>query len=234
MQLFYTSQILSPTSALLDGEEAAHALRVLRLKEGQEISFTDGKGVLYQGKIAQNRKDTCLLEIISSEKKPAPLPYLHLAIAPTKNIDRIEWLVEKGVELGVSQITLLLCQRSERKIARADRLQKIALSAMKQSLAFHLPLVSEPIPFKEFLKTQHTQSVKLIAHCMDDNDVHIKDRLLPSQSALVLIGPEGDFTAEEVKMALAADYLPCSLGPTRLRTETAGLYVCNAFNFINS
>ena len=227
MHLFYTPDIA--TTLELPQDEAAHALRVLRLTEGDEVMLTDGKGSFYRAQIDLISGKRCYVRIVETTT-PEPLwhGHLHLAMAPTKNMDRIEWFAEKATEIGVDAVTFLNCRFSERKVVKNDRVERIVVSAMKQSLKYRKPQLGEMLPFKEFVKAERT-GAKFIAHCHEDEKVLLKDVLLPGEDATVLIGPEGDFSPEEVQMAIEAGYRPVSLGSSRLRTETAALVACHTF-----
>ena len=242
MQLFYSKDISSSGFCTLDAEESRHAVRVLRMREGDTINVTDGMGHLYQCRIVQADDRACTVEPIlepahedSATHKEASL---HLAVAPTKNPARMEWLVEKAVEIGVGEITLLQCDHSERTFLKTDRLERLALSAMKQSLHLTLPPVNPAVTLRDFITQALNQTsdkaTKLIAHCEADKPrTPIAAALQPGIDAVVLIGPEGDFSEEEIALALDAGFQPVSLGPSRLRTETAALYAVTAFNLIN-
>lgn len=206
----------------LNEEESLHICKVLRLKNGQEIEIVNGKGFLFHGKIVDAHPKRCQLEISSFESSRAPDFEVHIGIAPTKNIDRIEWMVEKCTELGATHFTFLLCKNNERKVLKTDRLEKIAISAMKQSKRRFLPAISQLTSFNDFVKT-HPNG--LIAHCYDSKKGLIKE-LASKSSCPILIGPEGDFTIEEVQLAEKNGYKAISLGKNRLRTETAGLFAC--------
>jgi 16S rRNA (uracil1498-N3)-methyltransferase len=158
---------------------------------------------------------------------------LHIAIAPTKNIERIEWFVEKAVEIGIDEISFIKCKNSERTVIKDDRLKKVAEAAVKQSQQAFIPKLNSLIDFKEFIKKDSSE-VKLIAHCEKEYKQHIKQYIATNKSFTVLIGPEGDFTKDEITLALSSSYLPVALGDSRLRTETAGLFACGAFASINS
>lgn len=237
MQLFYSPDISPAGFCTLDAEESHHAVRVMRMRDGDEINVTDGRGNLYHCKIVQADSGQCLVETVSQLSSfNFPLSSLHLAVAPTKNPSRMEWLVEKAVEVGVSEITLLQCDHSERTFLKTDRLQKLAIGAMKQSLHLTLPTINPAVKLSDWLptinNTQPTQ--KLIAHCEADKPrTPIAQALMPGNNALVLIGPEGDFSEQEIALALKLGFKPVSLGPSRLRTETAALYATMAFNLIN-
>ena len=237
MQLFYCKDIIPNAFCTLDAEESRHAVRVLRLREGDELNVTDGRGNLYCCQIVEANDKACVVE--ASELLSAfhfPLSTLHLAVAPTKNPSRMEWLVEKAVEIGVGEITLLNCDHSERSFLKTDRLEKLAISAMKQSLHTVLPEIHPAVSLRDLLSTFRFPlfTQKFIAHCEADKPrTPLASALKPSQNAVVLIGPEGDFSEEEIALALDCDFHPVSLGPSRLRTETAALYAVTAFNLIN-
>ena len=237
MQLFYCKDITPNAFCTLDAEESRHAVRVLRLREGDELNVTDGRGNLYCCQIVEANDKACVVE--ASELLSAfhfPLSTLHLAVAPTKNPSRMEWLVEKAVEIGVGEITLLNCDHSERSFLKTDRLEKLAISAMKQSLHTVLPEIHPAVSLRDLLSTFRfpLSTQKFIAHCEADKPrTPLASALKPSQNAVVLIGPEGDFSEEEIALALECGFQPVSLGPSRLRTETAALYAVTAFNLIN-
>ena len=239
MQLFY-----SPDAAeglfTLDAEESRHAVRVLRLREGDEINVTDGRGNLFACRIVTADDRACSVDVaetLSTFHSPFSTFHLHLAVAPTKNPSRMEWLVEKAVEIGVGEITLLQCDHSERTFLKTERLEKLAVSAMKQSLHTVLPAIHPAVKLSDWLRsplpTAHCP-LKFIAHCEADKPrTPLAFALQPGQDAVVLIGPEGDFSEEEIALALENGFQPVSLGPSRLRTETAALYAVTAFNLIN-
>ena len=239
MQLFYCEDIAPASLCTLDAEESRHAVRVLRLREGDTINVTDGKGHLYRCQIVDANDHTCLVESDSPlSTLHSPLSTLHLAVAPTKNPSRMEWLVEKAVEMGVDEITLLQCDHSERSFLKTERLEKLAISAMKQSLHLTLPRINPAVPMCDFIaqtiQKSATRAIKLIAHCEADKPrTLLHEALLPKRDAVVLIGPEGDFSNEEIALAIDNGFLPVSFGTARLRTETAALYAVAAFNFIN-
>lgn len=221
-QLFFTQKIENGF-AHFDEEESRHLTTVLRRKVGDALQLTDGRGFFYDAEISETGKRHVLARItatISAEATHATP--LHLAIAPTKNIERIEWLLEKATEIGIDEITLLQCQRSERDTVRLDRLEKVLVSAMKQSLRAHLPKLNPMTRFQQFVKTTPAD-LKYIAWCADTPLPHLKTQLQPGKNTLVLIGPEGDFSPEEVQLAAENGFTGVSLGAARLRTETAGL-----------
>ena len=232
MHIFYTPHI--GTTLELPEEESRHCVRVLRLAEGTEIRLMDGKGTFYRAAITLAHPKHCTVSII--EKIPSPTPWnctLHIAIAPTKNIDRIEWFAEKCTEIGIDAITLLHCRYSERKEVKNERIEKIIISAAKQSLKATLPALSGITDFKKFI-AQPFDGDKYIAHCYDQEDkILLKNACKPGTNTLVLIGPEGDFSTEEVEAAIAGGFIPVSLGNSRLRTETAGVVACHTLQLIN-
>lgn len=237
MYLFYCPDIEKQQT--LSEEESAHCVRVLRYSVGDEILITDGKGTTYTARITNPHPKHCDFEIISQEKQaPHHDFHLHIAIAPTKNIERMEWAIEKCVEIGVDEITPLLCRFSERKQLRTDRLEKIILSAAKQSLTPYLPVLHELTPYDEFIKVQCNnvqcaKGQKFIAHCYKDEKRLLKDEIEKGRDVLVLIGPEGDFSEKEVADALALGFIPVSLGNSRLRTETAAVVACHTAVLLN-
>ena len=204
----------------------------MRLKSGDSIDVTDGKGVFYEAQITNPDLSKCGFEIRTTKVLPQKAFRIHIAIAPTKNTDRIEWFVEKAVELGIDRISFILCANSERKSIKIDRLEKISVSAMKQSRQAWLPQLSPLLPFKDVLNSAAKQ--KFIAFVDSQNPQHLKSAAKPGGEALVLIGPEGDFSTEELQNALDLGFQKVSLGRNRLRTETAGLAACHILNLINS
>lgn len=231
MHLFYTPDI--ELTAELPSEEAAHAVRVLRLQPGDKVMLTDGKGHFFEAEISTANQKRCLVNILAKEEQP-PLwkGHLHLAMAPTKNMDRIEWLAEKATEIGFDELSFLNCRYSERKVLKTERIQKILVSAMKQSLKARLPKLNELTDFQRFVK-QPFEGKKFIAHCHEGEKPLLQSQLTTGEDALVLIGPEGDFSEEEVKMAIEQGFQPISLGRSRLRTETAALVACHIMNLAN-
>jgi len=226
--LFYTPHIESGF-ARLDEEESRHLLTVLRRQPGDRLRLTDGRGSFYEAELAEVGKKHALARILSQETpEPERVGRLHLAVAPTKQMERYEWMLEKTTELGVDEITPLLCKRSERDTVRADRLEKILVSAMKQSLRPRLPLLHPPTAFQQLVKNA-TAPQRRIAWCAPDPLPHLKSALRTDQDALVLIGPEGDFTPEEVAWAAQHGFTGVSLGSARLRTETAGVLAAAVF-----
>lgn len=232
MQLFYTPNIESSIYCF-DKEESAHCVRVLRLKPGNEIHLTDGLGNLYLAKILNADIKECSVEIIKTFHEFGKRNFkLHIALAPTKNIDRFEWFLEKSTEIGIDIITPIICEHSERTIVKQDRLNKIITSAVKQSIKAYHPILEEAIKFNDFIK-KNNNFTKFIAHCEEDEKLDLKSVYKKNENALILIGPEGDFSPTEIKTALQNNYQAISLGNSRLRTETAGIVACHSINFIN-
>ena len=230
MQLFFTEK--PESEIVLSKEESKHATKVLRKKEGDILNFADGKGGFYRAEITVADTKNCKLQIISSEQKPKQHNYyLHIAIAPTKNMDRYEWFLEKATEIGIDEITPIICDHSERKVLKTERCNRILLSAMKQSLTFHLPKLNEAITLKDFLK-QEFEGNKYIAHCEKSDKLELKNEKL-EEKTLILIGPEGDFSPTEIEIALQNQFKAISLGESRLRTETAGLVAVHTINIKN-
>lgn len=231
MHVFYAPDII--TSDELPQEEAQHCTRVLRLTSGDEITVTDGKGYFYRARIKTTSNKHCSVEILEKTfQKPMWTGHLHIAIAPTKNMDRTEWFVEKATEIGFDELTFLNCRFSERKVIKTERITKILVSAIKQSLKAHLPILNEMTDFNKFI-TQPYNGQKFIAHCYDTEKKALKDIIHKGEDALVLIGPEGDFSEEEVQKAVDHGFTPITLGPSRLRTETAALVTCHILNLYN-
>ena len=235
MQLFYTADIRG-NLAYLPEDESRHLTQVLRRKVGDTIQITDGKGHLFQGNIVEISKKHVVLSIQEQTSQGFPKRdfKLHIAIAPTKNIDRFEWFLEKATEIGIDEITPLIAKRSERTVIKWERLNGILISAMKQSLKTDLPKLNETIDFTRFMHNDFSQyDKKFIAHCMNVEKHPLSKTYEKSQNALILIGPEGDFTEEEVRLAASQNFVGISLGNSRLRTETAGIVACHTINIIN-
>ena len=228
MHVFYTPDI--QTSTELPEEEAQHCVRVLRLTAGDEINLTDGKGNFYRAEISVATHKRCLVNIKEAiYQEPLWDGHLHIAMAPTKNMDRNEWFAEKATEIGFDELTFLNCRFSERKVIKTERIEKILVSAIKQSLKARLPRLNEMTDFCTFIEIDF-KGQKFIAHCYEGEKPLLKDVLTKGEDALVLIGPEGDFSEEEVKKAIEKGFVPISLGKSRLRTETAALVACHTMN----
>lgn len=236
MHLFYTAAIEPQhKDFILCEDESKHAIRVLRLVTGDIVGLVDGRGGWYTAEIIDPHPKRTVLKILTVKESFNKLNYdLHIAIAPTKSIDRIEWFLEKATEVGISEITPLLVEHSERKEVKLDRLNKVVVSAMKQSLKAYLPKINPLISFSDFLVQQETTSaVKVITHCAEGEKKFLNKVCPAGGKYLVLIGPEGDFSTAEVSKALAMGYLPVSLGESRLRTETAALASCIELSLVN-
>ena len=236
MQLFYTRDIEPHHQTfLLNEEESKHAIRVLRLQAGDAIHLVDGRGAMYKTEIIDAHPKRTTLKIITvTEEYQKPKYTIHLAVAPTKNIDRIEWFLEKATEIGLSEFTPIICEHSERKEVKRDRLEKVAIAAMKQSLKAYLPRVNEAISFQKFIQeASSTSATKGMAHCVDADKKFISDSFSKDGEYLILIGPEGDFSEKEISQALSAGFIPLSLGEARLRTETAALAAVLEVSLLN-
>ncbi|MDX9882170.1 MAG: 16S rRNA (uracil(1498)-N(3))-methyltransferase [Prolixibacteraceae bacterium] len=232
MHLFYTPDI-SGENYILNEDESKHCVRVLRLAENDCITLVDGKGGFFEAEIREAHPKHCTVEVVRSVREYGKKPFcLHVAIAPTKNIDRFEWFLEKATEIGVHEITPLLCANSERKAIREDRLEKVMVSAMKQSLKAYLPKLNPMTAFRDFIRKSR-EADKFIAHCEGQEKLHLRDGAKPAKNIVVLIGPEGDFSSEEICIALQNGYQSTSLGESRLRTETAGIVAVHIVNLAN-
>ena len=233
MQLFYNPDInIDLNEFSFDKEESKHIVKVLRKTEGDTLHVTNGLGNLFSTEILLASEKKCTVKIISTETYQPTDFYIHLAVAPTKMNDRFEWFLEKATEMGVHEITPIICDRSERKIIKNERFDKIILSAMKQSLQFFLPKLNEPISFKDFINQQHDGNL-CIAHCEETDKKLLKNTIKLKEKYTILIGPEGDFSEKEIQLALTNHYIPVSLGNTRLRTETAAVVACHSVVFVN-
>jgi len=229
MQLFFEPDI---ARGLLSEEESQHAVKVLRLQSGDDIRIIDGRGGLHLAKITLPHPKKCGFSIVESIAEYGKKnDRLHVAIAPTKNIDRYEWFIEKAVEIGIDEITPIICRFSERKVLKTDRLEKIVVSAAKQSLKAYVPKLNNLTAFVDFIEQNHGSTAKFIAHCNDTNKQEYKDLIHNQQDILIMIGPEGDFSDDEVQQALAAGFAAVSLGESRLRTETSGVVACTLAAF---
>lgn len=235
MHLFYAPDV-TPGTYTFPEEESKHAIRVLRLKTGDAVRLVDGKGGMYDATIIDDHQKHCTVSIIATFPETGKRSWqLHIAIAPTKSNDRTEWFVEKATEMGIDMISLIDCANSERSVAKTERLQKVAISAMKQSMKAYLPAFQEIMDLKKFIAANAGfPGEKFIAHCVNREALpHLKMLYTPQQNALILIGPEGDFTEEEVKLAVENGFKGISMGSSRLRTETAAMYACAVVNIVN-
>lgn len=232
MHLFYRPDI-SGAVHTLDPEESRHCVRVLRMKAGQAVFLTDGAGGLGKAEVIEANPRSCVLQVTERlERQPPSTPKLHVAIAPTKNIERFEWFLEKATECGIEEVTPVICQNSERTVVKHERMEKILISAMKQSQRIWLPALNPATRFGTFLQ-QSLPRQRFIAWCGDSEKSLFQHAYQPEEDAVVLIGPEGDFTEEEYLAARNAGFAAISLGAFRLRTETAALACCIGFNVLN-
>ncbi len=233
MDLFYAENIRLGDYEL-NREESNHILKVLRKKKDDRLFFTDGKGNVYSGVIFDDNIKKCIVKITGKSQYPKKdKSTIHIAVAPTKNINRTEWFVEKATEIGIDEITPLLCEHSERKHMNRSRTEKVMIAAMKQSLKFWLPKLNPVISFREFI-AKPVSGQKFIAWLDPENKTTLlKKAYIPGNDATILIGPEGDFSLPEVEQAISAGYIPISLGENRLRTETAALVACHTINLMN-
>jgi 16S rRNA (uracil1498-N3)-methyltransferase len=224
MALFYVPNL--SVACVLPEEESLHAIKVLRLKAGDQIEVVDGVGGFYRANISQAHHKRCGFEIVESIVDTSSRNYkLHIAIAPTKNIERLEWFIEKATEIGVDEITPIICHNSERRIVKEERLQKVIIAASKQSLKSKFPILNPICTFDSFLKNYDADQ-KFIAHCYKGEKELLKNATSKDATCIILIGPEGDFSLDEVSVSTEYNYLPISLGESRLRTETAGIVAC--------
>lgn len=233
MQLFYNPDIDETTKSFsFDKEESKHIIKVLRKKDSDILHVTNGSGLLFETEITLASDNKCIVEVLSIKKSPEPKFRLHLAVAPTKMNDRFEWFLEKATEIGIQEITPIICDRSERKVINLERFEKIILSAMKQSNETFLPKLNDAVSFKEFIK-QKNKGLQFIAHCEETDKRSLKGALKPNEDVTLLIGPEGDFSDKEIALALENNFQPVTLGNTRLRTETAAVAACHSVVFFN-
>jgi len=231
MHLFFVPNLSA--SSILPEEESLHAVKVLRLKTADSIQIVDGKGGFYNALITTPHHKHCAFEITETLVDASRRNYkLHIAIAPTKNIERLEWFIEKATEIGIDEITPVFCQNSERKVVKEERLEKIIVSAAKQSKKAQFPTLNPPCTFDQLIKSYKADQ-QFIAHCYNEEKTLLKSEIAIGKSVLILIGPEGDFSPEEVTLAIKNGYQPVSLGESRLRTETAGVVACCTVAFCN-
>jgi 16S rRNA (uracil1498-N3)-methyltransferase len=233
MQLFYNPEISEHTKQFsFDKEESKHIVKVLRKTNGDTLHITNGNGWLFTAEITIPDIKNCIATIISKELKTKHNYHLHLAVAPTKMNDRYEWFLEKATEISIDTITPIICDRSERKVIKLDRFEKILQSAMKQSLSCYLPKLNDAMLFKDFINQKFNGQL-LIAHCEETDRKSLKNEINKNEDITILIGPEGDFSVKEIEMALIKNFIPVTLGETRLRTETAAIVACHSVAFIN-
>lgn len=231
MNLFF-QPLIKEGRHYLDPDESRHCIKVLRKKIGDSITVVDGKGMFYEAVLNEANARQCNFNIVNETAEPSRSFSIHIAVAPTKNTDRIEWFVEKATEVGVDQISFIQCDHSERTKLRLDRIERIAINAMKQSLKASVPDIRDLITFSDFI-AQGKEKEKFIAVVDESNPHHLKDLAVPSSSYCVLIGPEGDFSEAELELANKLGYKKISLGKSRLRTETAALVACHTLNLLN-
>jgi 16S rRNA (uracil1498-N3)-methyltransferase len=233
MQIFYAPDIVTDNYTL-DENESKHCIRVLRMTKGTGVRLIDGKGNLYEGIISKPDAKKCTISITGIIKDFEKRNYrLHIAISPLKNPERFEWFVEKSVEIGIDEITPLICRNTEKPGIKRERINNLIISAMKQSLKSVRTILNEPCMFHEFIKTSHAGNL-MIAHCEEDPEKrNIGEVYSKGSKALILIGPEGDFSEEEIKEAIVQGFNPVHLGRSRLRTETAGVAACHSIYYIN-
>lgn len=233
MFLFYTP-VNADGSITLIGDELRHAVKTLRKRVGEEIWSTDGLGTKYKSRIKDISKKEATLEVLEQHEIELANPNLHIAIALTKKSARIEWFLEKATEIGIGQITPLITARTEKRNFNKERGSKIVIAAMKQSLRSHLPVLSESVLFKDFIKSEvNSSNDKFVGFYKEDNS-QLMDVLRSGNDSTILIGPEGDFTGEEIGMVSQAGFTSINLGVHRLRTETAGIVACHSFNIVNN
>lgn len=235
MNLFYQGSLSETTrNIIFDKDESRHIFKVLRYKSGDTLHITNGFGILFTATLVEVSQKECIAVVREAEKKD-PLPYyFHIAVAPTKNNDRFEWFLEKATEIGISEITPIICDHSERKVIKLDRFEKIIESAMKQSLKMYKPKLNELTSLAEFIQLHaNFKGDKYIAHCADSNKQLLKNLVQPKAKNIMLIGPEGDFSYNEIALAQKNDFIPISLGESRLRTETAAITACHTVYYNN-
>lgn len=233
MQLFYNPDISENTKQFtFPKDESKHIVKVLRKNVGDVLHITNGKGWLFKAEVTIPNINKCLVNIVSFEKQDRPNYRLNLAVAPTKMNDRYEWFLEKATEIGIDTITPIICDRSERKIIKPERFERILQSAMKQSLSCYMPKLNDALSFNAFLQ-QEFEGDLFIAHCEETDRKSLKQELQPQKNITILIGPEGDFSSKEITNALSKKFIPVTLGDTRLRTETAAIVACHSVAFIN-
>lgn len=234
MQLFFNRSLNSDSKEIIfDREESRHIIRVLRKKENDILHITNGAGYFFSAKISLASDKKCIASIVSVQEKQKQWDYyLHIAIAPTKNNDRLEWFLEKATEIGIDEITPIICNNSERKVVKIERLEKILVAAMKQSLKYHIPKLNNPIKFSEFL-AQESNDLQCIAHCEPSEKKSLSEVVELHSHYTILIGPEGDFSTKEIAASQQKNIIPITLGKSRLRTETAGLVAVQNISFLH-
>lgn len=233
MNYFYNPEVyVGCKQFALEPEESRHIVKVLRKSSGAQLSITNGQGHLFNTVILEASVKKCTVQVLDYVSIPKPDVAIHLAVAPTKRIERFQWMLEKATEIGVTRFVPLICARSERETLPEDRMHRVIQEAMKQSLQTWLPELSSPIPFSKFLQTTLPEQ-RYIAHCEPDQKNHLMQQAQAGRDVVILIGPEGDFTRDEIEAALKHGFIPVALGANRLRTETAAITACAALNLIN-
>lgn len=234
MQLFYNPDISANDKQIIfQRDESKHIVKVLRKKEGDILNITNGNGLLINAELIKADIKQCLAKVISTENQPPPPYYVHMVVAPTKMNDRYEWFLEKAMEIGVHEITPIICDHSERKVVKLDRFHRVLQSAMKQSLHYRMPKLNEPISFSEFIN-EKIEGSKFIAHCEEEQEkAYLQTKIKSGEKINILIGPEGDFSRDEIGKALEKNWTAVSLGDSRLRTETAAIVACHTAALVN-
>jgi 16S rRNA (uracil1498-N3)-methyltransferase len=235
MQLFYAPDISKSNKYTLTKDESTHCIGVLRYSRGQKIQLTDGRGSFYDAIISDIVKKQVVVSIENRRPAGNDRNYrVHIAIAPTKSIDRFEWFLEKATEIGIDTITPLLTENSERITLRTDRLIRVVVAAIKQSYKAILPVINPLISFEQFLKEKHPASTNMIATCIGEERIPLSKAYTTGEDAIILIGPEGDFSTIETEYARKSGFIPVSMGTSRLRTETAGIVAAHSIYFLNN
>lgn len=228
MYFFYAEDLTYQEHVCLSKDESKHCTRSLRKKNGDKVFVTNGKGILFEAEVIDDNMNQTILLPIQEISSPFPRNYhLRMAVSPLKNPDRFEWFVEKAVEIGIDEIIPIICQRTEKSVLKMDRLNRIAMAAMKQSMKTILPRIANPQSITEFLENTSTDETKLMAWCETSTENFISENLSSSSKIAIMIGPEGDFSKEEVNIALSKSFIPVSLGASRFRTETAAVLACH-------
>ena len=233
MQLFYNPDIKQGNKTFFfDKEESKHIIKVLRKKESDKIFITNGLGFIFESEIILASEKKCEVKIVLETFQEPDSFYTHIVVAPTKMNDRLEWFLEKATEIGIHEITPIICDHSERKVYKTDRAEKIIQAAMKQSLHYYIPKINEPISFSQFVKSNF-DGQKFIAHCEETDKKSFQKEIAKNEKVTILIGPEGDFSTKEINLAIENNFIPVTLGNTRLRTETAALVACHTIALLN-
>ena len=235
MNIFYSNNINKSTKKIIIlDQENSHLIKVLRKKTGDNVNITDGKGFLYSCSIIESYKNKSILEIENAVEFKNELPKLKVAISLTKNKERFEWFLEKATEIGINEITPIICRYSERNKINLERSIKILISSMKQSLRYRLPIINKPVNFKDYITSKSKNNVNsFIATCLNSDISLLKEKLIKGNDSEIMVGPEGGFSQDELDLAKKAKFVTVSLGKGRLRTETAGVMVCSIFSTIN-